>query len=121
MIPSSAGLVFHPRGTVGVVAKSPADHEHSYRVRFPDGFEASLKRNEVAMLAQFKPQAVATGRRVDRCGIVADDVSWGHRVSPDCGLTVSGATTATQSIIAAAQRKKIYCKATARQCQNGAR
>ena len=42
------------RGTVGVVVKSPTDHEHSYRVRFPDGFEAALKRGEVTMLAQFK-------------------------------------------------------------------
>jgi hypothetical protein len=50
----STGLVLHPRGTVGVVVKAPSDHEHSYRVRFPDGFEAPLKRNEVTMLAQFK-------------------------------------------------------------------
>jgi uncharacterized protein len=53
-VPSSAASVLHPRGTVGVVVKSPTDHEHSYRVRFPDGFEAPLKRNEVTMLAQFK-------------------------------------------------------------------
>jgi predicted nucleotidyltransferase len=53
-IPGSAGLVLHPRGTVGVVMKAPTDHEHSYRVRFPDGFEAPLKRSEVTMLARFK-------------------------------------------------------------------
>jgi hypothetical protein len=53
-IPGFAGLVLHPRGTVGVIVKSPTDHEHSYRVRFPDGFEAPLKRNELTMLAQFK-------------------------------------------------------------------
>jgi hypothetical protein len=53
-IPGSAGLVLHPRGTVGVVVKSPADLEHSYRVRFPDGFEAPLKQGEVTMLARFK-------------------------------------------------------------------
>ena len=53
-IPGSAGLVLHPRGTVGVVVKSPTDHEHSYRVRFPDGFETPLKRGEVALLARFK-------------------------------------------------------------------
>ena len=29
-IPSAAGLILHPRGTVGVVVKSPTDHEHSY-------------------------------------------------------------------------------------------
>jgi predicted nucleotidyltransferase len=53
-MPGSAGLVRHPRGTVGVVVKSPTDHEHSYRVRFPDGFEAPLKDSEVTMLARFK-------------------------------------------------------------------
>jgi hypothetical protein len=53
-IPGAAGLVMHPRGAVGVVVKSPTDLEHSYRVRFPDGFETPLKRNEVTMLARFK-------------------------------------------------------------------
>ena len=53
-VPGSAGLVLHRRGTVGVVVKSPTDHEHSYRVRFPDGFEAALKRGEVTMLARFQ-------------------------------------------------------------------
>src|ERR1700746_476492 len=53
-IPGAAGLVVHPRGTVGVIVKSPGDHEHSYRVRFPDGFETPLKRGEITMLARFK-------------------------------------------------------------------
>jgi predicted nucleotidyltransferase len=53
-IPGAAGLVMHPRGAVGVVVKSPTDLEHSYRVRFPDGFETPLKRSEVTMLARFK-------------------------------------------------------------------
>jgi hypothetical protein len=34
--------------------KAPTDHEHSYRIRFPDGFEAALKRGEVTMLARFQ-------------------------------------------------------------------
>jgi hypothetical protein len=53
-ISGSAGLVLHPRGTVAVIVKSPPDHEHAYRVRFSDGFEAILKRAEITMLAQFK-------------------------------------------------------------------
>src|SRR5215813_11829031 len=53
-ISALADQVSHPRGTVGVIVKAPTDHEHSYRVRFPDGFEAPLKRSEVTMLAQFK-------------------------------------------------------------------
>lgn len=50
----AGGRILHPRGTVGVVVKSPTDPHHSYRVRFPDGFEAPLKRTEVEMLARFK-------------------------------------------------------------------
>src|SRR5438132_3005941 len=53
-LPGSAGLILHPRGTVGVIVKSPADLEHSYRVRFLDGFEAPLKQCEITMLARFK-------------------------------------------------------------------
>src|ERR1019366_1104971 len=53
-VPCAAGLPPQPRGTVGVVVKSPTDHEHSYRIRFPDGFEAAINRGEVAMLAQFQ-------------------------------------------------------------------
>jgi hypothetical protein len=57
-IPGAGGLVRHPRGTVGVVIKSPTDGEHSYRVRFPDALEVSLKRSEVMMLAQFQEGAI---------------------------------------------------------------
>lgn len=53
-IPAAGGLIMHPRGTVGVIVKSPPDLEHSYRVRFPDGFEAPLRQNEITMLARFK-------------------------------------------------------------------
>lgn len=48
------GRILHPRGSVGVVIRSPRDLEHSYRVRFPDEVEESLKRADVVMLAQFK-------------------------------------------------------------------
>jgi uncharacterized protein len=51
---AAGGAVLHPRGAVGVVVKAPTDHEHSYRVRFADGFEAPLKRAEITMLALFK-------------------------------------------------------------------
>jgi hypothetical protein len=63
-IAGAAGHVLHPRGTVGVVVKSPTDHEHSYRVRFPDGFEAPLKRSEVTMLAQFKEGEIGDSAHV---------------------------------------------------------
>jgi predicted nucleotidyltransferase len=48
------GRVLYPRGSVGVVIRSPRDLEHSYRVRFPDEVEEALKRDDVVMLARFK-------------------------------------------------------------------
>lgn len=39
-----------PKGAVGVVVESPTDAVHRYRVRFPDGAEAMLKREELAVL-----------------------------------------------------------------------
>src|SRR6516164_4255286 len=50
-IPAAGGLIRHPRGTVGVVIKSPSDQEHCYRVRFGDGLETPLKQSEITMLA----------------------------------------------------------------------
>ncbi|WP_216323883.1 nucleotidyltransferase domain-containing protein [Deinococcus aestuarii] len=34
----------HPAGAVAVVVRSPPDPDHAYRVRFPDGTEATLSR-----------------------------------------------------------------------------
>jgi len=48
------GNAVHPRGAVGVVIQSPSDYWHSYRVRFPDGFEAAFHRQELAVLSQFQ-------------------------------------------------------------------
>lgn len=48
------GRTLHPRGSVGVIVKSPSDRTHSYRVRFPDGVEESLKQGELTTLAKFK-------------------------------------------------------------------
>lgn len=48
------GRVLHPRGSVGVVVRAPRDIEHSYRIRFLDGAEESLKPAELTLLAQFK-------------------------------------------------------------------
>src|SRR5262249_54072431 len=50
----ASGKVLHPRGSVGVVVRSPVDSEHPYRVRFADGTEASLPRDQVTMLARYK-------------------------------------------------------------------
>lgn len=56
------GRVLHPQGSVGVVMKSPHDLEHSYRVRFLDGLEESIRPDELRMLAQFQEGALAEQR-----------------------------------------------------------
>jgi len=48
------GRTLHPRGAVGVIVQSPGVLDHSYRVRFLDGVEESLRREDVVMLAHFK-------------------------------------------------------------------
>ncbi len=41
----------HPRGAVGVVTRTPAGaNERHFLVRFPDGFEASLTREQLEVL-----------------------------------------------------------------------
>jgi predicted nucleotidyltransferase len=44
----------HPRGAVGVVTRTPATDGEPFRVRFPDGFEASLAREQLDVLKHFK-------------------------------------------------------------------
>jgi predicted nucleotidyltransferase len=52
------GRVVHPKGSVGVVVRAPKDLEHSYRVKFPDGVEGTLRREQLTMLAKFKEGAL---------------------------------------------------------------
>src|SRR5580698_813616 len=51
---SQNGRTLHPRGAVGVIVRSPADLDHAYRVRFLDGVEEALQRDDVVMLAHYK-------------------------------------------------------------------
>jgi uncharacterized protein len=44
----------HPRGAVGVVTRTPAGAENHFLVRFPDGFETSLVRDQFDVLEHFK-------------------------------------------------------------------
>lgn len=45
----------HPRGAVGVVTRTPASAaEKHFLVRFPDGFESSLTRDQIEVLKHFK-------------------------------------------------------------------
>src|SRR5262245_6548871 len=65
-----SGKVLHPRGSVGVVVRSPVDSEHPYRVRFADGIEASLRRDQVTMLARYKESEIGdAGITALRCNL----------------------------------------------------
>src|SRR5438874_12073432 len=54
----------HPRGAVGVVTRTPTGDQNQFLVRFPDGFEASLTREQLDVLKHFKdrlPDAAPVG------------------------------------------------------------
>jgi uncharacterized protein len=55
------GKPVHPRGAVGVVVQAPADYWHSYRVMFPDSHEATFRRQELAILSQYKSGEMRQG------------------------------------------------------------
>ena len=44
----------HPRGAVGVVTRTPSGDQNQFLIRFPDGFEASLTRDQLDVLKHFK-------------------------------------------------------------------
>jgi uncharacterized protein len=65
-----SGKVLHPRGSVGVVVRSPADLDHPYRVRFADGIEESLNRDQLTMLARYKESEIGdTAITAIRCNL----------------------------------------------------
>jgi uncharacterized protein len=53
-VQGSNGRIAHPSGAVGVITKSPLDRQHTYRVRFSDGFETGLHHDQIVLLAEYK-------------------------------------------------------------------
>jgi predicted nucleotidyltransferase len=51
------GRVAHPAGAVAIVVKAPLDRQHTYRVRFTDGSETSLRHDNLMLLAAFKERS----------------------------------------------------------------
>lgn len=47
----ASGRAAHPRGTAGLIVKSPSDTEHNYRVKFPGGDEVTLARRDMEALS----------------------------------------------------------------------
>src|SRR5687768_14162917 len=57
-VQGSNGRIAHPSGAVGVIVKSPLDRQHTYRVRFTDGFEAPLHHDNLTLLAEYKQGSI---------------------------------------------------------------
>jgi len=88
-----------PKGAVGVVVESPLDGSHAYRVRFPDGAEAMLRRAELAVLKQVQRW------ELERVGGVLEDYNLYEFViyravlgSRAYGLDVAGSDTDLRGI-----------------------
>jgi len=63
-VQGSNGQAVHPAGAVGVVVRSPRDRQHSYRVRFADGFEAALHHDNLMLLAEYKQGVINDSGKV---------------------------------------------------------
>ena len=47
-----------PRTSVGTIVAAPADTDHSYQVRFPDGFEAAFRRQELTPRKHYQQEGI---------------------------------------------------------------
>jgi predicted nucleotidyltransferase len=54
---AAPGELVHPAGAVGQIIKSPLDPDHAYRVRFMDGTEVSLKRDDLIVLKHYQRES----------------------------------------------------------------
>lgn len=57
-VPGARGV--RPVGSVAEIANVPVDAEHAYRIRFHDGDEAAVKRDEFALLSEVAGEDLAT-------------------------------------------------------------
>ncbi len=64
-VTASSGNQLCPAGAVGVVVEAPVDPFHSYRVRFTNGVEAMLRRDELTIRKRHQAEAVGLGVDVD--------------------------------------------------------
>jgi uncharacterized protein len=51
---ATTGDIICPKGAVGEVVQIPADGMHTYRVKFPNNFEASFNRHELAIRKHYQ-------------------------------------------------------------------
>ena len=50
------GKLLQPKGAVGIVICAPNNREHSYRIRFLDGIDTSLRHDQMQVLSHFKDE-----------------------------------------------------------------
>src|SRR4051812_34501776 len=88
--------VLLPAGAVGVIVRAPADTTHAYRIRFPDGGEASLRRTEFRIWKSVRESGAQ---------LSGDDVDWNRFIIFRCvvgsrafGLDTSGSDTDRRGI-----------------------
>ncbi len=67
----------HPRGAVGVVTRTPTGDQSAFLVRFPDGFEASLTREQLEVLKHFKDRLGRNGSPSRPLGSGSENLSDG--------------------------------------------
>jgi predicted nucleotidyltransferase len=65
LIKSQTGDAARAAGAVGEIIRAPVDALHAYRVRFMDGAEVSLKRDELVVLRHYQRDAGADARAPD--------------------------------------------------------
>ena len=58
----------HPRGAVGVVTRTPTGEQKQFLIRFPDGFEVSLQREQMEILKHFKARLASEGENLPAGG-----------------------------------------------------
>jgi uncharacterized protein len=61
---NNGDILFTP-GVVGIIARAPVDNTHAYRVRFMDGTEVALKREEFATRKHFTDPTQPTDASTD--------------------------------------------------------
>jgi predicted nucleotidyltransferase len=72
-VATGAGVPICPAGAVGEVVGAPADASHAYRVRLPDGAEASLRRHELSIRKQLQ-----TGEMGDPAAVLREHDLYEH-------------------------------------------
>lgn len=60
------GNVLFPEGAVGIIVESPADHTHTYQIRFPDGTVHTMKRAEFSIQKIFRREGMERDVLKDR-------------------------------------------------------